>query len=233
MYDQLGVFSWTTEFWSPQRQAGITDYKFIEWIRDHPPEDDLALYRWSQEKLGGRGYVEWYPFEHPQLGAVELGGWDVFYCWHNVPFEELEAEVAPHTDLAIFHCLISPKLGVRSLDVESVGEGVHRVQLVLENSGWLPTNVSDMALQRKAVRELEVELELPDGARLLTGERRTKAGQLDGRVHKRSTLWWTTNDATTDRAKLEWVVESPNGGTLGLTARHQRAGTIRERVALG
>jgi hypothetical protein len=90
-----------------------------------------------------------------------------------------------------------------------------------------------MALQRKAVRELEVELELPDGARLLAGERRTKAGQLDGRVHKRSTLWWTTNDATTDRAKLEWVVESPQGGTLGITAKHQRAGTVRERVPLG
>ena len=232
MYDQRGVFSWTTEFWSPQRQAGITDYRFIEWIRDHPPEDDLTLYRWQKEKLGGRGYAEWTPFEHPQLGEVELGGWDLFYAWYNVPFEQLEAEVAPHTDLAIFHCLISPKLGVRSLDVESVGEGVHRVQLVLENTGWLPTNVSEMALQRKAVRDLEVELELPDGARLVAGERLTKAGQLEGRVHKRSTLWWTTNDATTDRAKLEWVVEAPKGGMLGITARHQRAGTVRERVSL-
>ena len=232
MYDQRGVFSWTTEFWSPQRQAGITDYKFIEWIRDHPPEDDLTLYRWQQEKLGGRGYAEWTPFEHPQLGPVELGGWDLFYAWYNAPFEQLESEVAPHTDLAIFHCLISPKLAVRSLDVEGVGEGVHRVQLVLENTGWLPTNVSEMALQRKAVRELEVELDLPDGARLLAGERLTKAGQLDGRVHKRSTLWWTTNDATTDRSKLEWVVEAPKGGTLGITARHQRAGTLRESAPL-
>jgi murein tripeptide amidase MpaA len=27
MYDHLGAFSWTVELWSPQRQAGITDYK--------------------------------------------------------------------------------------------------------------------------------------------------------------------------------------------------------------
>jgi hypothetical protein len=113
-----------------------------------------------------------------------------------------------------------------------VGEGIHRVQLVLENTGWLPTNVSDMALQRKAVRELEVELELPEGARLVSGERLTRVGQLDGRVHKRSSLWFGTNDATTDRAKLEWVVEAA-GGELGITARHQRAGTVRERVPLG
>ena len=233
MYDQRGVFSWTTEFWSPQRQAGITGYGFIDWLRDHPPEDDLALYRWQKEKLGGRGYVEWTPFEHPELGEVEIGGWDVFYCWSNVPFEFLESEVAPHTDLAIFHCLISPKLEQRSLEVERVGETVWRVQFVLENTGWLPTNVSEIALQRKAVRELEVDVELPEGARLLSGDPKTKAGQLTGRVHKRSTLWWGTNDATTDRAKLEWVVESPSGGELGITARHPRAGTVRATATLG
>jgi murein tripeptide amidase MpaA len=232
MYDQRGVFSWTTEFWSPQREAGIQDYKYIEWLRDHPAEDDLKLYRWQQEKLGGRGYVDWKPFDHPQLGEVELGGWDLFYCWANVPFEQLEAEVAPHTDLAIFHCLISPKLEQRSLDVERVGEGVYRVQLVLENTGWLPTNVSEKALERKVVRELEIDVGLPEGARLLSGEQRTKAGQLTGRVHKRSLLWWGTNDATTDRAKLEWVVEAPNGGELEIAARHQRAGTVRASVRL-
>ena len=232
MYDQRGVFSWTTEFWSPQRQAGITDYRFIDWIRDHPPEDDLRLYRWSEEKLGGKGYVEWKPFEHPQLGPVEIGGWDVFGTWYNVPFEQLEAEVAPHTELAIFHCLISPRLATRSLEVERVGEGLHRVRLVLENTGWLPTNVSEMAVQRKAVRELEVELELPEGARLVTGERVTTAGQLEGRVHKRTTMWFGATDATDDRAKLEWVIEAPSGGELAIAARHQRAGTVRERVAL-
>ena len=121
MYDQRGVFAWTTEFWSPQRQAGIADYKYIDWIRDHPPEDDLKLYRWSEEKLGGRGYVAWKPFDHPQLGEVEIGGWDSFYAWANVPFEQLEEEIAPHTEFAIFHCLISPRLATRSLDVERAG----------------------------------------------------------------------------------------------------------------
>jgi murein tripeptide amidase MpaA len=232
MYDQRGVFSWTTEFWSPQRQAGVENYKYIEWLRDHPPEDDLKLYRWQRDELGGRGYVDWKPFDHPQLGEVELGGWDLFYCWANVPFEQLEAEVAPHSELAIFHCLISPKLEQRSLDVERVGEGVYRVQLVLENTGWLPTNVSDKALERKVVRELEVDVELPEGARLVSGEQRTKAGQLTGRVHKRSLLWWGTNDATTDRAKLEWVVEAPNSGPFEIAARHQRAGVIRTHASL-
>ncbi|HZI95343.1 MAG TPA: ATP-binding protein, partial [Patescibacteria group bacterium] len=49
------------------------------------------------------------------------------------------------------------------LESEPVGEGDHRIQLVLQNSGWLPTQVTQKALDRKAVLPIEVELELPDG----------------------------------------------------------------------
>ena len=104
MYDHMGVFAWTVEIWSPQRQAGITDLKFIDWYREHPVEDDLKLLKWSDEALGGRGYVDWYPFEHPQLGKVELGGWDMLYAWRNPPPEFLEQEVALFPDWLVFTC---------------------------------------------------------------------------------------------------------------------------------
>ena len=232
LYDHVGVYSWTTEFWSPQRRAGIEDYQFIEWLRDHSPEDDLKLLRWADAELEGRGYVDWYPFDHPQLGRVELGGWDVAACWANVPFGFLEAEVAPHSEWALWHLLVSPRLALRSLDVEGLGEGRHFVRLVLENTGWLPTNVTQKAVDRKAVRPLEVELTLPEGARVVAGEKKTEAGQLEGRVQLRSALWWGTDQGTSDRAKLEWVVEAPAGGTLGIEARHPRAGVVRRDVEL-
>jgi murein tripeptide amidase MpaA len=232
LYDHVGVFSWTTEFWSPQRRAGIEDYHFIEWLRDHSPEDDLKLLEWADREVGDGAYVDWYPYEHPQLGAVELGGWDVMVCWGNVPFTFLEEEIAPHADWALWHLLVSPRLEIRSLDVEELGEGRFLVRLVLENTGWLPTYVTQKAVDRGAVRPLEVELTLPEGARVVAGETKTQAGQLEGRVHLRSALWWGTDQGTSDRAKLEWVVEAPEGGTLALEARHERAGVVRRDVSL-
>ena len=83
------------------------------------------------------------------------------------------------------------------------------------------------------MRGLEVELELPDGARLVGGEVKTEVGQLKGRVEKRSTTWWANDESTTDLAKLEWVIEAPSGTEIGLEARHQRAGTVRRRITLG
>jgi hypothetical protein len=153
--------------------------------------------------------------------------------WANVPFELLEEEVAPHAEWALFHALVSPLLEVHTLEVEQVGEGAWLVRLVLLNSGWLPTNVTQKAVDRKAVRPLEVELTLPEGGRLVSGEQRTEAGQLTGRVEKRSALWWGNDESTSDRVKLEWVVEAPAGSELGIEARHQRAGVVRRVVSLG
>lgn len=231
MYDHLGVYAWTTEFWSPQQQIGLKDYHFIEWYRDHPLEDDLKLLKWNDEVLQGKGYVDWYPFDHPQLGRVELGGWDQMYCWANPPAELLEKEIAPHSDFAVFHLLISPLLDVYALDVNPIGGGAYHVRLVLCNTGWLPTNITQKAIDRKAVRPIEVELTLPEGATLIHGEKKVECGQLEGRADKRNVLSLYADD-TSDRVKVEWVVAAPQGGTLKIEARHARAGTLRREVEL-
>ena len=228
-YEYLGVFSWTTEFWSPQREAGIKDYHYTDWIRDHPVEDDVKLIRWADETYP-EAYVDWYAFEHPELGAVELGGWDNINYWFNVPFDRLEAEVAPHSDWAVFHALISPLLEIRSLDVERLADDSFLVRLVLQNSGWLPTNVTEKAVERKVARPLEVELDLPEAARVIAGEVKVEIGQLAGRADKRSTTWWGNDESTKDLAKLEWVIEAPAGTEIGIEARHQRAGTVRRSI---
>jgi hypothetical protein len=228
-YEHLGVFAWTTEFWSPLRDAGITDFKFIDWYSDHPFDDDLKLMAWNDDTLAGKGFVDWYPFDHPELGPVELGGWHSAYCFRNPPPERLEAEIAPHTEWAIWHCLISPLLAVRSVEATAVGEGTYRIRLVVENTGWLATNVTEKAKDRKAVRPVEAELIAQEGTEVV-GDRKLELGQLGGRALKNAMVG--ANDPTFDRAKAEWVVRAPSGTVVRLEARHQRAGVVRAEITL-
>jgi murein tripeptide amidase MpaA len=236
-YDHLGVFAWTTEFWNPFTTAGVEDYKFIEWGIDHPLDDDLKLLAWSDENLGGEGFVDWYEWEHPQLGPVELGGWNTALWIRNPPLHLLEAEVAPHADWAIWHVLIAPSLAVRSLEATPVGDGgdLWQVRLVVQNTGWLPTNVTAKALERKAVKPLVAELALPDGAELVGTNRRQELGQLTGRVGKNSMLggFGAATDSTVDQAKADWIVRAPAGAEVAVEARHDRAGVVRAAIRLG
>ena len=230
LYDHLGIFAWTVELWSPQRQAGIEEYKFIEWYREHPLEDDLKMLQWSDEKLGAKGYVDWYPFEHPQLGQVELGGWDRLYAFTNPPPDFLEQEVAPFSDWLVWHLLISPRLEFYEVRAKPLGEDSYQIRVVVHNTGWLPTYVTKKALEKKLVRGVICELGLPEGATLETGKLREELGQLEGRAYK--PVFSDDEDFTEDRAKVEWVIRAPQGGTVDVTARHERAGTVVAQVEL-
>lgn len=230
MYDHLGIFAWTAELWDPRQQAGLSGYKYSEWYRDHPLDDDLKLLKWSDEKLSGRGHVDWYAFDHPQLGRVELGGWDLA-CWRNPYPDAVEKEIERFPAWLVWHLLISPRLELYDASATPVGDSAYRVRLVVQNTGWLPTYVTKKALEKKTVRGVIAEISLPDGAALETGQVRQELGQLEGRAYKRA-FYIFDGDPTDDRLKVEWVVRAPQGGVVNLLARHERAGVVRTSVEL-
>ncbi len=234
IYEHLGIYAWVVEIWSPMREAGITGYKYIDWFRDHSPEDDLKLLRWSDSALGGVAHIPWKPFDHPQLGPVEIGGWDRFNAFSNPPPALLERELARFPGWIVWQALLSPKLELVHAGALDQGGGNWKVTLVVQNTGWLPSYASKRALERKVVRELIAEIELPAGATLVQGKRRVEAGQLEGRAYKHTGVsFWGDPNVTGDRAKVEWVVRGAPGARIDLLARHERAGTVRASVTLG
>jgi murein tripeptide amidase MpaA len=233
IYEHLGLFSWCIEIWAPMREAGIEGYKFIDWFRDHPVEDDVKLFRWSEDKLGGLAHKPWRAFDHPQLGHVEIGGWDRFHAFGNPPLPLLACELERFPRWLLWQALISPKLELVHAGSERVGDGTWKVSLVVQNSGWLPSYVSKRALARKAVRGLVVDVGLPDGAALVAGKAREEFGQLEGRAFKHTGVsFWPDYNITDDRMKLEWVVSGRAGQAVELVAAHERAGTLRTQVTL-
>jgi murein tripeptide amidase MpaA len=233
LYRERGVYAWITELWNPLRAAGVDASHPARWLVEHDVDDDLALLRWSDAELGGRGFVDWYPFDHPQLGKVEIGGWDIVGTWYNPPARLREQEVAPVAQWAIFLALASPLLEVVHLEETHVDGEVHLVRAVVANTGWLPTHVTEQARQRAQVPPVTVTLTLPDGAILVGGTACHELGQLAGRSGARSsTTWWGHEPGTPDRALAEWVVRAPAGSVVRLTAAHPRAGVARAEVTL-
>ena len=113
-------------------------------------EQERAVYEWvkaNQPHL----YLDWQPFQHPQLGAIEIGGWDELHLWSNAPENMLLAEVKPHAEFAVYQALCSPRLEVLKASATSIGEGAWRVEVGVANTGWLPTYISQHARAKKLV----------------------------------------------------------------------------------
>ena len=233
VYEHLGALFWTVEIWAPNKEAGINDYQWIEWYRDHPVEDDKKLLKWSDEQCGGKAHVDWYPFNHPQLGRVELGGWDKMNYWRNPPAHLREREAARFPAWLQQIALSLPKLEVLRAEVRALGPDSWRVRFAVANSGYLPSYVTKRALERKTVRGVVFQILLPKGASLISGKERTKGTQLEGHAPKGSLqAFMPDRNITGDRAMIEWIVRAPQGTTVALTATADRAGTVRTEVTL-
>jgi murein tripeptide amidase MpaA len=235
VYEHLGALFWTVELWAPNKEAGITDYKWIDWYRDHPVEDDLKLLKWSDEQCGGKAHVNWRPFKHPQLGDVEIGGWDKMNYWRNPPPHLREREVARFPAWMTQIALSLPKLEHVRTEVRALGPDTWRVRFAVANAGYLPAYVTKRALERKTVRGVVFEIHLPDQAEvsLVSGKHREEGPQLEGHAPKVSQQAFLPNrEITADRAVGEWVVRAPKGTHIALTARADRAGAVRAEVSL-
>ena len=235
VYEHLGALFWTVEIWAPNKEAGITDYDWIEWYREHPVEDDLKLLKWSDEQCGGRAHVDWKPFMHPQLGLVEIGGWDKLNYWRNPPPALREREAARFPAWLTQIALSLPKLEMLRTEVRALGPDTWRVRFAVANSGWLPAYVSKRALERKVVRGVVFEIHLPESPEvsLVNGKYRVEGPHLEGHAPKTSQqAFLPSRDVTADRAFAEWVVRAPKGTRIALSARADRAGAVHGEVTL-
>lgn len=230
-YDHHGWFAFTPELWDLPTTAGVGPREFIKWMRWHPEEDDLKIMRWNDEVMHGEAFINWQPFDHPQLGAVEIGGWNSKLYQQNAPLQYLAELCEKQSQWTLSNASLCPYLTLPQLIVESQGEHIYHITAIVENGGFLPTYTSQKALERKDVRPIEVELAVPEGVEITSGKRRQEVGQLEGRSNK---IWnWFSGSSPTDnRCKLEWVVKGPVGAQLDLVIRAQRAGTLRKDIVL-
>ena len=218
-YEHLGVFGWTTEFWDIVHAATGTKQSTHFWYTGPTDDEALAVLRWCDANHPD-GYVDWYEFDHPQLGPVELGGWNDLTTWTNPPAHLLAAEVAPHADFAIHQALCSPHLVIESVATTAIGDDTWRIDVAVTNTGWLATDVTALARKEHLVQPVTVAV---GGAEVLDGPARRQFGQLEGRAVLR---FRKGHDGTPDRLLARFVVRTVDPSQLTVTVTHPRAGTV-------
>ena len=208
-YWDHGVVGWVPEY-SPGPDAWVTDY-------DGDGEISAAeQHRFNDEELGGRYFSDWTPYDHPQLGAVEIGGWHSKFWGQNPPPEFLEEETGPQLHWILYLAEQSPRITVSEPVVTALGDGSFRVEATVTNTGFLPTSVTDRGavgrerpdgtVDRRVVRSPAVTLTAP-GLEIVEGSARTVIPHLAGSneflraaTERSHTVIWVVRPAGGERA---------------------------------
>ena len=231
MYDSRGAFTFTMEQWDLPTAAGVKDRKFIEWYYDHKPEEDVQILKFADEH-NPNGCTAWKKFQHPQLGEVEIGGWDHLYTWRNPPHDLMGPESERNAEFPLALGLLLPKLQVVKQEVKALGSDTWALKLVFENAGYLPTYTSQISKKRKLLRPIQVEVSLPEGACLTHGKTKVEVEHLEGRSNKTNVSSAHADSSMDQRAKVEWTVKAPAGTKIGYTIRSERAGCLKGELEL-
>lgn len=178
---------------------------------------DAKWLEWIDAERDGEGFVSWQPFDHPQLGPVEIGG---FVPGVRVnPPDDLVADLLNQQTAFVADLLARlPNLGIDQPSIERVGDGLWRIGISARNTGLLPT-VPAIGVKAGRVHPLifalDPEQTIPS-ARLVGGTRLARFETLPGSgasVHAS----WLVVAAEGDEIRLE--VRSDRFGDRGFDLR--------------
>lgn len=175
-FHQRGAYAWAVELWDIYTRAGLPRGKrFVERYTDQTAADITHLTR-ALRQLGNDGLEAWRPLQHPQLGDVEVGGFDPrFSVWNPPPGPLVDDISRRHAAVFLRMLALLPQLVVTTT---STSLGAHTlVEVTVENRAGIQTVGPEVARGLPHVEVLQVEL--VDPHRAVDGPRRT-LGHLGG-----------------------------------------------------
>lgn len=202
MYLLFGVLSFANEI-----------YTFGEDLDGDGSISSAERLAYQDEHMDGRVFKAWTPFEHPDLGAVEIGGWRKFGA-NNPLAEDLQREVDRNVDFMILQASILPDVEITNIKQEVLDEGIYRVTATISNLGFQP---SELVIRRQRGRALPVTASVDVGNGLLLSENSTvELGHLNGQSEQ----------------DVSWLIRAESGTEISISASHPKAGSTQQALEL-
>jgi len=206
-YYHFGIPSFSTQGWGlPEAET--------ETETDRDATTDARLVS-ALEGAGIDAFAAWSAYDHPEFGAVEIGGF-VPYATTNPPADQLPELGRQHGEFIARLAGMLPRIGIVDTSVTAHGGGIFTVTAEVENSGYFPTALQHGVVSR-AVQPTLVRIQV-DPESILTGDAKSSSVQrLEG---------------SGSRADFSWVIRGEEGDTVEIWVRSQKGGTDTATVTL-
>ena len=229
----LGIAACTCECWDLDARCGFPPrFPRVAPVSD---EDQIrmqaARLKWVEEKNDGEGYKDWTPFLHPQLGEVEIGGFDTKHVIQNPPERFLLQEVQKHTRFMLREIRLLPRLELTGVRAERHGSCCE-ITARLVNRGYFPTYITEEGKAIGHIKPVAVHLE---GAEPVRGKAVEEIGQLAGFSEAGDYGWGMgglTANHTPSEKTLRYLVQQDPGTVVKIVCESPRAGRVQAEVVL-
>lgn len=234
-YHQRGALGFTVELWDLFKRMGLErPAKFVQYYERMTRQEAIRLAWWDRDENEGRAFPPWVPFDHPQLGRVEIGGLDPRIGIWNPPLHELHTVCAGQAAVILRVAALAPRVKIQRVERVPLGDNLVRVEVRVDNDGYLGTYGVPSA-KPLDFNEPLYALASVEGCELVEpGEAHQKLGHLDGWGHGLHTganlPSYPGTRGTTGTAWATYVVRGQ--GTLVVRFGAARVGFTTARIAI-
>jgi hypothetical protein len=230
-YEEMGIISFGTELWDLERAAGVEK---VGYMNLYPRTEEIQhrIYDFIVEHVGERGWRPWKKFDHPQLGPIEVGGMVNIWSYRNPPEAMLEEICRKNVLFNLRHAAAAPRVRVDDVAITSLGAGLYKVRAVVSNHGYLPTNLSDVAIENEVAKPVRLAISM-EGGELIMNPQTVELGHLAGR-NERLYPWSPWGQQWTASAKAaEWLIKVEGQASITVTSISEKGGTHRVTQHIG
>jgi len=218
-YEGLGIFSFSNELWADEQYAGRKEGL-----------DSKARLKWNDLLMLGEEFVDWHPFEHPQYGTIEIGGFKKMTG--RVPPPWMIEEMCHRNALfCLMHADEMPLPAIEPLEAERIGDSTYAVTAVVRNERTIPTR-SSRAAQKGIGRPDLLRIEGP-AVEVLAGGRlrdRFRPESVDLVEHEPGRLVLERGIGSHARERFRWIVRGT--GTVTVTFDAEKGGAVSATATL-
>lgn len=220
MYYDMGRIAFGSAGWDIPNEAGPGAGQGATpgagSARPDPIGEERNALRWLRANAPS-SVIEWTRIEHPDFPGrtVEIGGIRPFA--RAVPPAQLLSDVLTKQSTFIAELAgMLPKVALREIRVEALGDRTFRVSAQVANNGYFPTQ-SAIGARARWQRAVRVDFKTSGDQRIVSGRAVQLLGPIDG-----------SGRSTT----LTWVVVAAPGSTITLEAASPGSGRATESITL-
>jgi len=216
-YEHLGLFVFEIELGILANSIGYSSDEMFAFLPDQRREMQRRLMHWHDTHPEEEAFVDWRPFDHPQLGRVEIGGWRPTAVANVAPEDRVDTWHKA-TSFILEHAGRAPRLTISGVKAEPLGSRLYRLECRVANEGAFPTHITRIGAGIGHLKGVIVELDLGRGMEMVANSTYTDIGHLG---------------AFSGMRRLHWVVRAPaGGGTVTIRCHAARAGQATNKVKI-
>jgi hypothetical protein len=148
------------------------------------------------------------------------------WSYRNPPEALLENVCRQNVLFNLRHAAAAPRLLIDNVAITKLEGSLYKVHAVVSNHGYLPTNLSDVAIENQVAKPVRLAISV-EGGELMMNPQTADLGNLAGR-NERLYPWSPWGQQWTATSKfVEWLVRADDNAQVIITAVSEKAGTHR------